>query len=185
MTAIDIVPFDIAGVDCNIADVTKLPFADRSFQVVLCAEVLEHIPEVEQAASEIERVAEKAVVIGVPFNQDLRAGKTTCNHCGSVCPAWGHVNSFTARRLTELFPAMRAEIEFVGAPEGRTTTIASTLMTAAGNPWGCYNEPCPACGKIMRAPGRTGIKKLLSSIAARMDKVQEKLQRPGANWIHL
>lgn len=42
----------------------KLPFKDNSFDVVLCAQVLEHLPfaKFEKAIKEIGRVAEKAVV---------------------------------------------------------------------------------------------------------------------------
>jgi SAM-dependent methyltransferase len=48
--------------------VTKLPFEDGSFDVVLCCEVLEHLPfdDSRRAMSEIARVSHKAAVISVP-----------------------------------------------------------------------------------------------------------------------
>ncbi len=50
------------------ASVTKLPFSDNSFDVVLVGEVLEHIQykDVPQALRELHRVACKAVVVSVP-----------------------------------------------------------------------------------------------------------------------
>src|ERR1700681_778186 len=48
-------------------DATKLQFPDNYFDVVFCAEVLEHIPALDEACSEIARVARHAVVIGVPY----------------------------------------------------------------------------------------------------------------------
>lgn len=50
------------------ADVTMLPFADKSFDTVLAAEILEHIPfnEVPKALKELSRVARKAIVITLP-----------------------------------------------------------------------------------------------------------------------
>lgn len=50
------------------ADITKLPFADKSFDCVLAAEVLEHIPfaEVGTAVKEIARVSRKSIVITLP-----------------------------------------------------------------------------------------------------------------------
>ena len=50
------------------ADVTALPFINKSFDTVLAAEILEHIPfnEVPKALKELSRVARKAIVITLP-----------------------------------------------------------------------------------------------------------------------
>jgi SAM-dependent methyltransferase len=50
------------------ADLTRLPFADGSFDLVICAEVLEHIPEDEQAIREIVRVLKpgERLAVSVP-----------------------------------------------------------------------------------------------------------------------
>lgn len=52
------------------ADVTKLPFRDKSFDCVLAAEVLEHIPfaEVSGALREIARVSRRSIVITLPHH---------------------------------------------------------------------------------------------------------------------
>ncbi len=49
-------------------DVTKLPFADHAFDLVICSEVLEHIPEDSKAISEIIRVLKpgKQLAVSVP-----------------------------------------------------------------------------------------------------------------------
>lgn len=51
-----------------VGDVTRLPFADQSFDVVLIAEVLEHIPfsEVPRALRELSRVVRQSIVITLP-----------------------------------------------------------------------------------------------------------------------
>lgn len=51
-----------------VADITKLPFEDKSFDCVLAAEVLEHIPfiEVSKALEELARVSRKSIVITLP-----------------------------------------------------------------------------------------------------------------------
>ena len=50
------------------SDITRLPFANESFDVVICSEVLEHIPDLNQAVSEIIRVLKpgKSLVVSVP-----------------------------------------------------------------------------------------------------------------------
>jgi len=50
------------------ADATKLPFKDSSFDVVICSEVLEHIPDNRAAIAELVRVLKegKNLVVSVP-----------------------------------------------------------------------------------------------------------------------
>ncbi|BBO92900.1 class I SAM-dependent methyltransferase [Desulfosarcina ovata] len=50
------------------ADVTALPFPDACFDLVICSEVLEHIPDDELAMTEIVRVLKpgKPLVVSVP-----------------------------------------------------------------------------------------------------------------------
>jgi ubiquinone/menaquinone biosynthesis C-methylase UbiE len=61
-------------------NITKLDFPDNAFDVVVCTEVLEHIPAhlLEQACKETSRVAKYAVLVGVPYKQDRRVGATHC-----------------------------------------------------------------------------------------------------------
>jgi SAM-dependent methyltransferase len=49
-------------------DITRLPFADDSFDVVICSEVLEHIPDEAKAIEEIARVLKpgETLVVSVP-----------------------------------------------------------------------------------------------------------------------
>ena len=51
-----------------VSDVTRLPFADESFDIVICSEVLEHIPDHTRAMKEIIRVLKpgRSLVVSVP-----------------------------------------------------------------------------------------------------------------------
>jgi ubiquinone/menaquinone biosynthesis C-methylase UbiE len=55
-----------------VADVRRLPFPDGSFDTVLAAEILEHMPweELPLAVSELSRVARRGAVVSVP-NSDV------------------------------------------------------------------------------------------------------------------
>jgi len=170
-------------------DVTKLQFPENCFDVVFCAEVLEHIPALEKACSEIARVARHAVVIGVPHRQDTRLGRTTCNHCGKINPPWGHVNTFDEYKLSRLFPGCRAiNKSFVGTTHDRTNPLATWLMDLAGNPWSTYDqdEPCIHCGKHMSPPtSRSFAQKLVAAMAVRLNDVQARFSPAHPNWIHM
>src|SRR5262245_63939179 len=137
VTALDLEKPSIAHdrITCVEGDVTRLEFASDSFDVVLCAEVLEHIPGkgLEQACRELSRVAKSHVVIGVPYRQDTRLERTTCQSCGRSNPLWGHINVFDERRLTELFlPLRKVGVTFVGSSRSRTNALSSLLMVFVG-----------------------------------------------------
>ncbi len=170
-------------------DVRRLEFADRSFDCVFCTEVLEHVPGVEQAASEIARVAKRNVVIGVPFRQDTRIGRTTCRHCGKPNPPWGHVNTFDEQRLRDLFPNWTvATKSFVGANHERTNALAAWLQDLGGNPYGSYDqdEPCIYCGRKQIAPERSGLlARALAAAGVRLQNLQSRIAKPWPNWIHV
>lgn len=57
---------EIFGVDGVPVDVQELPFADDQFDVALCSQTLEHVPDLERATRELIRVSAKAVIITVP-----------------------------------------------------------------------------------------------------------------------
>lgn len=40
----------------SIADINRLPFADASFDCIICSEVLEHIPDHQNAIKELDRI---------------------------------------------------------------------------------------------------------------------------------
>jgi len=52
----------------SVADITRLPFEDNFFDLVICSEVLEHIPDEISALKEIIRVAKPGnnIVVSVP-----------------------------------------------------------------------------------------------------------------------
>jgi SAM-dependent methyltransferase len=51
-----------------VCDITRLPYPDQTFDLVICSEVLEHIPDHGQAVSELVRVLKpgRNLVVSVP-----------------------------------------------------------------------------------------------------------------------
>jgi 2-polyprenyl-3-methyl-5-hydroxy-6-metoxy-1,4-benzoquinol methylase len=81
VTCVDVLDYQVAdiqavqrgGIDqlsSLNADVTALPFAERTFDVVTLLEVLEHIPNTHLTLSEVCRVACKFVILSVPSKKD-------------------------------------------------------------------------------------------------------------------
>jgi SAM-dependent methyltransferase len=55
-------------------DACELPFGDQRFDLVVCLEVLEHLPEPERALRELRRVSRGGCLISVPHEPFFRAG---------------------------------------------------------------------------------------------------------------
>jgi hypothetical protein len=171
-------------------DLRSLNFTDRSFDVVLCAEVLEHIPprDLQRACDELARVTAGSLLIGVPYRQDLRVARTRCQHCGHSNPPWGHVNSFDEGRLDALFHGLRrVRTAWIGRTQDFTNPLSALLMEWSNLPWGTYeqDESCVACGgAIGEPPPRKPIERVLSAAAERLNRLQRRLSAERPCWIH-
>lgn len=77
----------VATLTAARADVTDLPFADQSFDVVTMLEVLEHIPDTAAALRSALRVARRFVLFSVPARPDDNPE---------------HIHLFSAAQLTAL-----------------------------------------------------------------------------------
>ena len=176
---------------CVKGDVTSLNFPDDSFDLVFCAEVIEHIPSrtLVRACGELSRVAREYLLIGVPYKQDLRVGRLTCRACGKKNPPWGHLNSFDENGLKELFPEFKVVgLSFVGEGAAGTNPFSTFLTDLAGNPYGDYSqeEPCVYCGAKFRSPPeRNLLQKALTKIACYVNEAQKAFSKRRPNWIHI
>lgn len=178
-------------VRCIVGNAERLLFPDRAFDFVLCAEVLEHVPPaaLPVVCRELTRVAGGQLLIGVPYRQDLRVGRSTCASCGGRNPPWGHVNVFDEQRVASLFSECRVvAVSFVGSTTVSTNAAAALLMDLAGNPFGTYiqDEPCVHCGAPLRAPPpRNTMKKVLTRLAFIAMSATGRLRKPRAKWMHV
>jgi SAM-dependent methyltransferase len=193
VTSLDLVKPSIRHdkIKCVTGDVCGMEFNDNAFDLVFCAEVLEHIPAtlLGNACDELRRVSCRYILIGVPYMQDLRVSRTTCVTCGKVNPPWGHVNSFDEPRLRELFPDCEiVDKSFVGKVKQRTNFVACYLMDLAGNPYGTYaqDEPCIHCGATIEPPHeRTFLQKLITKSAFLAQQIQAPFVEAQPIWMHV
>lgn len=91
--------------------VYKLPFSDKSFDTVLCSEVLEHLDDPNRAVAELRRVARNYVVISVPHEPYFQ----WLNNVGQflrVSEDPGHVNFWTAKTFPAFINAHFSDAKF-------------------------------------------------------------------------
>jgi ubiquinone/menaquinone biosynthesis C-methylase UbiE len=88
-----------------LSSATEIPVPDRSFDLVLSSEMLEHLNDEDlvKAVNEIKRVSNKYLVISVPNNEYLDASLVKCPVCSNIFHAWHHFQSFSRERLKQLF----------------------------------------------------------------------------------
>ena len=60
------------GMDIREGKVESLPFADGSFDTVICTHVLEHVLDIRAAVAELRRIARRRVLIVVPRERECR-----------------------------------------------------------------------------------------------------------------
>jgi SAM-dependent methyltransferase len=195
VTALDLTKPNVQHnrVSCVAGDLTSLPYPDQSFDVVFCTEVLEHIPALEKAVSEIKRVAKHAILIGVPYMQDIRIGRVTCVKCGKISQPWGHVNVFDEGKLERLFQPFRAVKQYlVGTdPEGyphKTNAMATWLSDLGRNPYGIYgsDQRCLHCGATVDTkPDRSFFHKVCGAMGVRLMTAHSAFSKRHPTWIHM
>lgn len=83
-----------------------MPFADCQFDVVVMSEVIEHLNDevLRTTLSEVLRVLKsRGCFIGtVPADENLFANQVMCPHCGEAFHRWGHIQTFSRSRLTQM-----------------------------------------------------------------------------------
>lgn len=127
-------------------EINFLPFPGRSFDLVLSAQVLEHLPEevYPQALAEIARVARRYIIISTPNEEHLPASYTRCEQCGCTFHVNFHTRTFNREIHKKLFsPLLLFETTNVGTwQQNRYLTNIQHLL-------GIYRYktgiPCPVC----------------------------------------
>lgn len=85
------------------ASVYELPFADASFDLVVCCEVLEHLDDPERGLAEVARVARRAVLLSTPREPLWRAlNVARGRYLMELGNTPGHVQHFSRRGLERL-----------------------------------------------------------------------------------
>jgi ubiquinone/menaquinone biosynthesis C-methylase UbiE len=85
------------------ADIANLPFGDRSFDLVLAIEVLEHVPDPRAALGELARVARGHAVISVPREPIWRmANMARGKYLGALGNTPGHIQHWSRRSFLNL-----------------------------------------------------------------------------------
>ena len=80
-------------------DVLALPFLDESFDLIISAEVIEHVPDTVLYIANIAKALKKGgrAIVSTPYNEKLQY--SLCIHCNRSTPLHAHIHSFKENSL--------------------------------------------------------------------------------------
>jgi ubiquinone/menaquinone biosynthesis C-methylase UbiE len=135
------------------ATIAHLPFHDKSFDLVTCLEVAEHLPqhEYENSLREVQRVGRKYILLTVPNSDDLRHFLAMCPKCYCWFNSLFHVRSFNKESLRTLLNTFEpVEIKEIGPIVKRRhgNALLFDLYQAWRKPKPSVNSICPQCGQM-------------------------------------
>ena len=170
--------------DAVLGDIQNTPFRDGAFDMVVCSEVLEHLPvnEFASAVEEMDRLAKKWLLITVPFEEVLEVHFSKCADCGCVYHAHHHVRSFDRHSLRALFPGYVMEtwatcgrVEWIGKLEAK-------IWHGIGGHWIATEEGrCPQCGSRKKVTPDRGVRDCVGLALARGVRLFHPAQKP--RWL--
>jgi 2-polyprenyl-3-methyl-5-hydroxy-6-metoxy-1,4-benzoquinol methylase len=103
LQAIEMARQMVQGVLFDVGDLREMPYSDDSFDLVMCLEVLEHLPDPNRGLRELRRVTSAHCLVSVPHEPFFRA---TNFLRGKHVFAWGrdpeHLQHWTARQFRRL-----------------------------------------------------------------------------------
>jgi SAM-dependent methyltransferase len=86
------------GLDGVEADLRALPFADDSFDLVVCTEVLEHLEDPRETLRELARVSRSHLFLTVPHEPFFRAGNLARGrYLARLGSTPGHLSTWSKR----------------------------------------------------------------------------------------
>lgn len=136
---------ELFGLASAAVDSTRLPFADGSFDVVVCSEVLEHVEQPVETMLELQRIARVAVIL---TTEEVRYDRAWIDDYLFRRPGWPHMerSQFHPDDLAPAFPGARTTPQTDGPPPARFEDAGEARS------WLLENTRSTAM-----APGRIGI----------------------------
>ena len=123
----------------------SIPYENNSFDTVVMTEVLEHLSDevIRNTLKEVHRVLRTGgKFIGtVPADENLLRQRVVCPDCGKLFHQWGHLQSFSWKRLTKLlandYGHVKVTRKFLGTWEtlnwkGKFSWMLKTVFISVG-----------------------------------------------------
>lgn len=160
----------------------RLPLPDQSFDLVICTEVIEHLPYhiYEKSIHELQRVAKKNLLVTVPNEEFLRDRFVKCPVCDCTYHRYRHLRSFGLEGLKNLFPQFEyVDHRYMGGLTVRPYRWDTILRQNLGDHWNISDHcVCPQCGYTGSSPLQRGV---ISCLLSMLRRILPKKRSP--HWL--
>lgn len=185
-------PYRVIGLDISetalrsvtarrvVGSADALPLKAGAVDLVVCADLLEHLPDqaLIGTVSEIKRVTRRYLLVGVPFREPYQYGYAKCDACGRVFNGFRHERRFTRATLDRLFQDCTAlDTAYVGGARKYYNRFLLLIQQRLGNAyWGVGGDVCPACGHgpCLR-PARNLLQRAISRLCHLLNELLDRL----------
>lgn len=152
--------------------------ADKSYDLVLCTEMLEHLDQATYAGAlrEFNRVARRAILITIPNRERMGEHMGRCGGCGAKFHIWGHRRRFIQDDLKTLFPDFQpVSITEFGDKLPKYSRPLLWMRTAVANSWFIdERSPCPECHSFQTVePTSPSLARVCDVINSNLPKIRQ------------
>jgi SAM-dependent methyltransferase len=166
-----------------VGDVARMPFADDAFDLVLCTEVLEHLPEdvYPAARRELQRVAGRYLLVATPNEEYLPARYCRCAACGCVFHRGHHCRTFDQETHAALFAGFEG-VKTVAIGERTYRPLVTRLEQGLLGLYPKRGHRCPLCHSTEQVPRKArGWRKVGKKLIRLIGKLSRERVQP--RWI--
>lgn len=154
-----------------VASTDAIPAPDRSYDLLLVADVLEHLPRgpFEKTLSELDRVANRYLIVNSPDSEQLELARTRCQRCTAAFHSSRHVRSIEVGDLNEWLPNFEVvHVTYTGEPRAFRLRTAQLLAQALGDVWYRPRRAvCPNCGYPVEPPKAQPLVRVVNGVLQR------------------
>lgn len=178
-----------------VADAAGIPFGKGRFDLVIAADLLEHIKDedFESSINELKRVSRRYILINSPYLDAIGWPVALCNRCNREFNIYGHMRTVDMALIRRCFPDNAYDImiaEIFGRKRDARPAVIARAAHRFGKLYSNEGTVCPNCyNDSVSCPPRKAIEaffgKACSAIFFLMDNLTPPLLKNGSEMLVL
>lgn len=155
-----------------VASASDIPFGDRQFDLVLAADILEHIKDesFKETVSELKRVSKKYILINSPYKDAIDWPVALCDKCKKEFNVYGHMQVIDMGLLRRAFPKDEFDLlasEVFGRKRSMRPAGLVYIARRFGKVYSGEGVLCPHCSSTsIKLPRRSAVETLVGKLIA-------------------